>query len=92
MPPPAPSRHSADTYLVRKPNPTIERIDLNTGAVLGPAADILEQEDQGVDRLQGRECLGVERVEVVLWLALRAELSKRVRRIPQGRRHSWRER
>lgn len=63
--PPA-SRPSRPTHLVRKPHAAVERIDLHACAVLSSAADVLEQEDQGVDRLQRGERLGVERVEVVL--------------------------
>lgn len=43
---------------------------MHAGAALGAAADVLEQEDECVDRLQRRERLRVERVEVILTLAL----------------------
>jgi len=51
----APPPEAAATHLVRKPHAALERVDLDARLRLDVAADILEEEDERVDRLEGRE-------------------------------------
>lgn len=53
------------THLVGKPHPGFEGVHLNT-LRLDVATDILEEEDERVDRFEGGQCAFVQRVQVVL--------------------------
>ena len=60
-------RVNVETYLVGKPDTGLERVHLDASFRRGVAVpDMLEEEDEGMNRLEGRQRGRVERVEVVL--------------------------
>jgi hypothetical protein len=58
---------SSRPYLVCKPDTAFQRVHLDPTRLLPfVAANVLEEEDERMYRLQNLKCRGVERIEVVL--------------------------